>query len=191
MDFNTTVADAVRMLSAAEDAVQHSAARASILRDVIRFNTSGSSAEALSAVDVIARSALVQAVLATSDEAIQNEFQSVLSHIPTKTDGSVWGEPLLSAAYLDAVETFGKPCPDPGNFQSSLLAILTASSYSEAIQRNILGGGCNCSRSNFIGAVLGAAYGIGEANGVPLEWLDRTDQGLETFDLALGLFRES
>ena len=179
------------MLSAAEDAVQHSAARASILRDVIRSDATGSSSEALPAVDVAQRAMLVQTALTTSDEAIHNEFQSVLSRIPTTTAGSVWGEALLSAAYLDAVETFGKPCPDPGNFQSSLLAILTASSYSEAIQRNILGGGCNCSRSNFIGAVLGAAYGIGEANGVPLEWLDRTDQGLETFDLALGLFRET
>jgi len=182
LDFAATIADAVRMLSAAEGALEHSAARASILREVIRAHDSGS------AVDVPARAALVQAALTTSNEEILNEYQSVLSRIPTGTSVSVWGESLLSAAYLDDVETFGKPCPDPGNFQSSLLAILTASSYSEAIQRNILAGGCNCSRSNFIGAVLGAAYGIGETNGVPLEWLNCTDQGLETFDLALGLF---
>ncbi len=179
------MADAVRMLSAAEGAVDHSAARATILREVIRANDTGS------AVDVPVRAALVQAALTTSNEAILSEYEAVQSRIPTSTTGSVWGDALLSGAYLDAVETFGKPCPDPGNFQTSLLAILTASSYSEAIQRNILAGGCNCSRSNFIGAVLGAAYGIGEANGVPLEWLHRTDQGLETFDLALGLFREA
>lgn len=197
LDFAATVADAVRMLSATDCAVAHSAARASLLREVIRCRTADTSSEVWPAVNLTERAALVQTVIASTDEVIRNEYQAVLSRLPASTTArmegdsmSVWGAPLLSAAYLDAVETFGKPCSDPGNFQSSLLAILTATSYSEGIQRNILAGGCNCSRSNFIGAVLGAAYGLGEANGVPLEWLRRTDQGLETLELALGLFRE-
>lgn len=46
-------------------------------------------------------------------------------------------------------------------------------------------GGCNCSRANLAGALLGAAYGIGTPNGIPLEWIDRTDKGQDIFQRAI------
>ena len=180
LDFVSTIADVVKTLSAADSAVAHSTVRALILRDLIQGDAS----------DPTTRHSVVDHVLSTAPADIVAEYQSAVSAITTASDStSAWGEDILSPAYLDAVQNFGKACPDPGNFQSALLAVLTASTYSEGIRRNILGGGCNCSRANFIGAALGAAYGLGEPNGVPLEWLERTDKGVETLDLAIGLFR--
>jgi len=182
LDFVSSVQDAIKTLSAADGAVAHSTVRALILRDLIQGVAS----------DSTSRNNVVDHVLSTAPADIVAEYQAALSAITAASEsgsGSPWGEEILSPAYLDAVQSFGKACPDPGNFQSALLAILTAGTYSEGIRRNILGGGCNCSRANFIGAALGAAYGLGEPNGVPLEWVERTDKGVETLELAIGLFR--
>ena len=72
-----------------------------------------------------------------------------------------------------------------GSFKGSVLAILRADSFANTIRKNALAGGCNCSRANFIGSVLGALYGIGGERGIPLEWLEKTDKGKETLELAL------
>ena len=84
-----------------------------------------------------------------------------------------------------AVEAFGKHCGNPGNFKAALLAMLTSSSFTEAVRKNIRAGGCNCSRANLLGACLGAANGIGGDRGVPLAWLEKTHMGEEIFALAL------
>lgn len=55
----------------------------------------------------------------------------------------------------------------PGAFQVSLLAAATATSYCDGIRKNMMAGGDNCSRSIYLGALLGAQYG---AQGVPQEW---------------------
>ena len=44
--------------------------------------------------------------------------------------------------------------------------------YKDAIERNILAGGDNCGRGPVLGAVFGAAHGVGGA-GVPQDWADR------------------
>lgn len=62
-------------------------------------------------------------------------------------------------------------------------------SYADAIRRVIMVGGCNCSKANFVGACLGAAYGIeidsDKGLGIPIEWIDKTDKGWEIFAMAL------
>ena len=191
LDFADLVTDTVKTLSAHESAVAHSSVRALILRELIRSGEDGS--DAFTDLNGAARRQLIDAVIANSeDDLIAAEYQSMLSHIPSGEDStaevSVWGEQVLSQAYLNAVQTLGKPCGDPGNFQSSLLAIVTVGSYKEGIRRNIVAGGCNCSRANFVGASLGAAYGLDGPNGIPLEWLEQTDKGVETLQLALRLF---
>jgi ADP-ribosylglycohydrolase len=55
----------------------------------------------------------------------------------------------------------------PGAFQNALLVAAQASSYSDGIRTNMMAGGDNCSRSVYLGALLGAAYGV---DGVPQEW---------------------
>ena len=70
--------------------------------------------------------------------------------------------------YIDAVVRFGKQCANPGSFMGALLAIGTSRArmadgveygYVGAVRDVLKSGGCNCSRANFVGACLGAAYG--------------------------------
>ena len=103
-------------------------------------------------------------------------------------DSSVWDIEMLSAAFLDASQTFSKACAPPGNFQLSLLILLSTNSYSEAVRCNLLAGGCNCSRANFVGACMGAIFGIGGEKGIPVEWIVKTDVGARVLKLAMQLF---
>ena len=71
----------------------------------------------------------------------------------------------------ELVERFGKACPLPGSFKSSLVVLLRCEKdYVGAVRQNILAGGdCNA-RANFIGACLGARLGI---EGIPMEWIEK------------------
>jgi hypothetical protein len=74
------------------------------------------------------------------------------------------------------VKKFGMACPMPGSFQSSLVSIIGAKSYHDALRETIACGGDACSRANLIGACLGAKYGI---EGIPIHWLAKVD-GIES-----------
>jgi len=72
----------------------------------------------------------------------------------------------------EIVQMFGKACGLPGSFQGALASILTAPDYVTAVRKNILAGGdCNA-RANFIGACLGAKFGV---EGIPMEWIEKVD----------------
>ena len=58
------------------------------------------------------------------------------------------------------------------SFQSSLVSIIGATSYSEAIRETILCGGDSCTRGFLIGACLGAKFGI---QSIPEDWLRKVD----------------
>ena len=75
----------------------------------------------------------------------------------------------------ELVKTFGLKCNLPGSFQSSLVTLIGAQSYDEGIKETIFCGGDSCSRSNVVGACLGAKFGI--AN-IPIEWIAKVD-GIE------------
>lgn len=87
--------------------------------------------------------------------------------------------------YSDANDSFGKGCSNPGSFQGAVLATITSSSYAECIRKIAKGGGCNCSRANLAGAVLGAVHGLGGDKGIPLSWIEKTDKIAEIIELAL------
>ena len=97
--------------------------------------------------------------------------------------------------YSENVEKYGKACPYPGSFIGSLLAISLCHrnqlGYADTIRKVIKVGGCNCSRANFVGACLGAIYGLQIENdpstthGIPMEWILKTDKCLDIFTLAL------
>ncbi|KAK9830326.1 hypothetical protein WJX72_011026 [[Myrmecia] bisecta] len=72
----------------------------------------------------------------------------------------------------DAVLRFGQSCHLPGSFQAPLQCALKAESYTDAVRRNILAGGDNCSRSILIGALLAAQNGL---EAIPDTWKDKTD----------------
>lgn len=60
----------------------------------------------------------------------------------------------------------------PGAFQIAILAAANATSYEQGLRANMLAGGDNCSRSVYLGALLGAAY---SAQGVPQDWKQRVE----------------
>ena len=54
----------------------------------------------------------------------------------------------------------------------------------EPVRKAMVAGGCNCSRVSFIGACLGAKYGL---SSIPMEWLERTDSAKRALELAIQL----
>lgn len=74
------------------------------------------------------------------------------------------------------VSVFGMACELPGSFMSSLVSILRAKSYEDGVRDTIRNAGALCARSNFVGACLGAKFGL---EGIPMEWLSRVE-GVET-----------
>lgn len=73
----------------------------------------------------------------------------------------------LSLTPAGAAQKLGVSCAMPGALQNALVVAATAKSYEEGLRTNMVAGGDNCSRSVYLGALLGAAYGVG---GVPTEW---------------------
>jgi ADP-ribosylglycohydrolase len=69
------------------------------------------------------------------------------------------GQPFSAAA-----TKLGVSCSQPGAFQGAVLAAATAGSYEDGVRANLQAGGDNCSRGVYMGALLGAAYGV------PAEW---------------------
>ncbi|GFO21492.1 selenoprotein j [Plakobranchus ocellatus] len=74
----------------------------------------------------------------------------------------------------------------PTSLQSSLHGLVTASSYVEGIRSTIRVGGCNASRSGFIGACMAAKEGF---DTVPESWRSRTHRYEEVLELALQLVK--
>ncbi|XP_023328633.1 crystallin J1A isoform X2 [Eurytemora carolleeae] len=62
--------------------------------------------------------------------------------------------------HITLVREFGNNCYVPGSMVGAIHAVLSSSSYSQAIRLCIRAGGCNCSRSNYSGAIVAAVNGI-------------------------------
>lgn len=62
-----------------------------------------------------------------------------------------------------------------------------ASSWREAVRWNVLAGGDSCGRSIPLGALLGAAWGIGGERGLPYDWLARVRGLADKVDACLEL----
>ena len=83
----------------------------------------------------------------------------------------------------EVTKEFGLHC-DLGSGVSSILSNLnTATSYVEAIRRNIYAAGDNCGRSIMLGAACGAQFGLGGDNGIPLQWVEKLQQHDELLTL--------
>ena len=83
----------------------------------------------------------------------------------------------------EVTKEFGLHC-DLGSGVSSILSNLnTATSYAEAIRRNIYAAGDNCGRSIMLGAACGAQFGLGGDNGIPLQWVEKLQQHGELLTL--------
>jgi len=69
------------------------------------------------------------------------------------------------------VKQFGKACSYPGTFMGSIHAMITSNNYKSAIIKTIKAGGCNCSRTNFVGAYFAAYKGF---KNIPSPWIKKT-----------------
>lgn len=110
---------------------------------------------------------------------IRDEFPDVFKSLGVVED-------KLSTDHVQAVQTiFGSPCYNPGSFQGALHAFQREESFQEAVRNTIRAGGCNCSRSLFIGACAGAKHGL---DAIPMEWLEKTTDAETVFKKALAAF---
>ncbi|XP_050409605.1 crystallin J1A [Patella vulgata] len=90
--------------------------------------------------------------------------------------------------HTEVAVKFGRNCYVPGNLQTSLHAITTNDNFQSAVRSTIKAGGCNSSRSGYIGACTAAKYGL---EAVPDGWKTKTDRYQEVLKLAQELVKIS
>lgn len=113
-------------------------------------------------------------------ETVKNEIGSDFPEIMKEIEDI---ENTLTVGHTKAVGfIFGSPCYNPGSFLGSLHAVKTSEHFDEAVRKTILAGGCNCSRSFFIGAMMGAKLGI---RGIPREWIEKTNNAEDILEMAM------
>jgi len=120
---------------------------------------------------------IIQNIVKKVSDPINSAKSDVMSEFPevAKEMDAVIAAVESGLSIEDIIEKFGKACGLPGSFQGSLASILMSTDYVTAVRRNILSGGDCCSRANFIGAVLGAKFGV---EAIPMEWIEKvTDIG--------------
>lgn len=77
---------------------------------------------------------------------------------------------IRSKPHNNMVKKLGISCRYPGTFNSSIHAIIKSKTYKEAVLKTIRAGGCNCSRSNFIGSYFSALHGL---SAIPSNWISK------------------
>jgi len=121
----------------------------------------------------------------------QDAISEVQAEIET-TYPEIFNEIGLIKASLEVNHTkavgsiFGRPCYNPGSFMGAIHAVETSQTYQEAVRKTILAGGCNCSRSFFIGAMMGAKGGLGA---IPIDWVEKTLHAPQILEMALKVLK--
>lgn len=128
-------------------------------------------------------SKIVEAFLISSGDPIENvkkDIESDYSEIAREIEEI---KSTLTVGHTEAVGLiFGRPCYNPGSFMGAIHAVMTSEKFDEAVRKTILAGGCNCSRSFFIGAMMGAKLGVG---GIPKDWIERTNNAADILEMAM------
>jgi ADP-ribosylglycohydrolase len=73
----------------------------------------------------------------------------------------------------EVTSKYGLNCDLGCGMASLLYNLQSATSFVDAIRRNILAGGDNCGRAIMLGAACGAKFGFDGPHGIPAAWLDR------------------
>lgn len=125
---------------------------------------------------------MMQAALTTDDmTAIVSAGRSVAT---PETDALMTDAISMTAQDTNAAtKHFGMACDLNYGVPSVVHNILTAPTYADAVQRNIYAGGDTCGRAILLGAIMGAAYGIGGKHGIPAEWVEKLtlDRSISTY----------
>jgi hypothetical protein len=74
----------------------------------------------------------------------------------------------------DYAEVTGRACHLPMGLPLAFHILSHTTTYTDAVNANILAGGDSCGRAIIIGAMMAAAHGMGE-NGIPADWLTKTN----------------
>lgn len=82
----------------------------------------------------------------------------------------------------DYAGVMGRACHLPTAGPIAFHILKHATSYQDAVERNILAGGDSAGRSIFIGAVMGCAHGIATPAGIPLAWVLELEDGARIWD---------
>jgi len=90
------------------------------------------------------------------------------SYFKEVVKGILMVKKLKSKSHNSTVKKLGITCRYPGTFNSSIHAIIKSKTYKSAILKTIRAGGCNCSRSNFVGSYFSALKG---KSSIPPEWI--------------------
>ena len=120
----------------------------------------------------------------TIETAILDSCKKVAPHISEVTQKAI---SLTPEDNLTVTSKFGTSCKLVYGFPSVIHNALTSDSYTTAIRKNIYAGGDSCGRAMLLGALLGAAHGIGGAKGIPLEWIEKLTQKDEVESLVTEL----
>jgi len=128
---------------------------------------------------------IIEAFILDREDPVLSIAREIQSDFPEISREVEEVEASLAVDHSTAVgQIFGRPCYNPGSFLGSLHAVLSSHSYPEAVRKTIIAGGCNCSRAFFIGAMLGAKYGV---EGIPADWMEKTKNIDNILQLAIRL----
>jgi hypothetical protein len=92
------------------------------------------------------------------------------SYFKEVVQGIQYTKRFKNKSHSSMVKKLGISCRYPGTFNSSVHAIIKSKSYKQAILKTIRAGGCNCSRSNFIGSYFSALKGF---EAIPSNWITK------------------
>jgi ADP-ribosylglycohydrolase len=84
-----------------------------------------------------------------------------------------------TSSHKVAVKTHGLACGMPPSFIGMIHGINVSQSYTDAVRSEILAAGDNCSRVAFIGACLGAKYGL---DSIPEAWLQKVNKSTQLLE---------
>ena len=105
------------------------------------------------------------ALIETANAAPEGQQALLLDALRSdETNSTIYGEKTGRACHL--------PMAGPLIFH----ILKHATSYRDAVERNLLAGGDNAGRSLMIGAVMAFLHGIDTPQGIPMEWVLKTER---------------
>ncbi len=90
-------------------------------------------------------------------------------------------------APVDVAGHFGRACHVHQGLPVVFHILGRAGGFEEGVRANILAGGDSCGRSMALGSILGARFGFGGEQGIPIPWLPRLTDGSILADQAYRL----
>jgi ADP-ribosylglycohydrolase len=115
--------------------------------------------------------ALLQACI--QGQSLPQAVQAGIDAGSEETSGLLNRALSMSSSVREVTREFGLHCDLGAGVPSVLSNLQTASSFTEAVRRNITAGGDNCGRAIILGAACGARFGMGGEVGIPTEWVNR------------------